>query len=60
MKSFIVSCDFRGDDDTASEMGAVLNKYQGIRIKPDTWVISADSTTENCSVNWKIILHMSS
>lgn len=45
MKSFIVCCDFRGDIESESAAAGVLNRYVGVRIKPDTWVISADVTS---------------
>ncbi|MGE4317334.1 MAG: hypothetical protein AB7E96_00405 [Deferribacterales bacterium] len=44
MKSFIISCDFRGRVEDESAAAGVLNRYNGIRIKRDTWYILSDDS----------------
>lgn len=46
MKSYVVCIDTGGDVSAESLAAGVLNRYRGIRIKPDTWVISADETSD--------------
>ncbi len=52
MKSFIVSCDFRGRVEDESAAAGVLNRYNGIRVKPDTWYLLAEDSAEHifCSL----------
>lgn len=42
MKTFLISFDFRGDEQAMSELAGVLNKYCGVRFKYDEWIIRAD------------------
>lgn len=42
MSSYIVCCDFKGDDKAASEAAGRLNKFIGTRLSPDIWIITAD------------------
>lgn len=46
MKTFLISFDFRGDEQAGSALAGVLNRYNGVRFKYDEWIIRADVDQE--------------